>query len=75
MKSVVKIEKGLEGVYFTESKICKVDGTLGRLCYRGYSIEDLAENVDAFELCSACSIIILSSILESFLLGRTPFNM
>ncbi len=44
MKSVVKIEKGLEGVYFTESKICKVDGTLGRLCYRGYSIEDLAEN-------------------------------
>ncbi len=44
MADVVKIEKGLEGVYFTESNICKVDGTLGRLYYRGYSIEELAEN-------------------------------
>ncbi|MCL5101777.1 MAG: hypothetical protein M1544_00245, partial [Candidatus Marsarchaeota archaeon] len=38
------IIKGLEGVYFTETKICKVDGTNGRLWYRGYSIESLAKN-------------------------------
>lgn len=38
------IMKGLEGVYFTETKICKVDGAKGRLWYRGYSIESLAKN-------------------------------
>ncbi|MEM0154755.1 MAG: citrate/2-methylcitrate synthase [Methanothrix sp.] len=38
------IIKGLEGVYFTETKICKVDGSKGRLWYRGYSIESLAKN-------------------------------
>ncbi|MEM4097742.1 MAG: citrate/2-methylcitrate synthase, partial [Candidatus Micrarchaeaceae archaeon] len=38
------IIKGLEGVYFTETKICKVDGANGRLWYRGYSIENLAKN-------------------------------
>lgn len=38
------IIQGLQGVYFTETKICKVDGTAGRLYYRGYSIDVLAEN-------------------------------
>jgi citrate synthase len=38
------IYQGLDGVYITESKICKVDGTLGRLYYRGYSIDVLAQN-------------------------------
>ena len=38
------IIKGLEGVYFTETKICKVDGSKGRPWYRGYSIESLAKN-------------------------------
>ncbi len=38
------IYKGLDGVYITESTICKVDGTAGRLYYRGYPIEDLAKN-------------------------------
>ncbi len=38
------INSGLEGIYFTETKICKVDGANGRLWYRGYSIESLAKN-------------------------------
>ena len=42
--STPTIIKGLEGVYFTETKICKVDGLRGRLWYRGYSIESLAKN-------------------------------
>jgi citrate synthase len=38
--------KGLEGVIAAESKICRVDGENGKLYYLGYSIEDLARNVD-----------------------------
>lgn len=38
------INLGLEGVYFAESMICKVDGTEGKLYYRGYPIETLAEH-------------------------------
>ncbi len=34
--------KGLEGVIADESRICKIDGSNGRLYYRGYTIEDLA---------------------------------
>jgi citrate synthase len=36
--------KGLEGVIAAESRICKIDGAEGKLYYRGYSINDLAEN-------------------------------
>lgn len=39
-----QISSGLEGIYITESSICKVDGQLGRLYYRGYSIDTLARN-------------------------------
>ncbi len=39
-----QISSGLEGIYITESSICKVDGQLGRLYYRGYSIDVLAKN-------------------------------
>ncbi|HJR54201.1 MAG TPA: citrate synthase [Gemmatimonadota bacterium] len=35
---------GLEGVVVAESEISYVDGQEGRLVYRGYSIEDLAES-------------------------------
>lgn len=38
------ITKGLEGIYVSESAICKVDGTAGKLYYRGYSIEEIAEH-------------------------------
>ena len=33
--------KGLEGVIADETSICNVEGNLGRLSYRGYTIEDL----------------------------------
>lgn len=42
------INFGLSGVYVDESSICKVDGQQGKLYYRGYSIEDLA-NKSNFE--------------------------
>ena len=45
-----KISSGLEGVYITESSICKVDGQLGRLYYRGYSIDTLSKNSDFEEV-------------------------
>ena len=39
-----EISKGLEGIYIGESSICKVDGKAGRLYYRGYPIEEIAEH-------------------------------
>ena len=36
--------KGLEGVIAAESEICRIDGEKGKLYYRGYPIEDLAEH-------------------------------
>ncbi|MFM8524662.1 MAG: citrate synthase [Cyanobacteriota bacterium] len=33
---------GLEGVAAAQSAICHIDGSLGRLNYRGYDVEDLA---------------------------------
>lgn len=38
------VNRGLEDVIAAESSICKVDGDKGRLIYRGYDIDDLAEN-------------------------------
>ena len=35
---------GLEGVVSAKSEICFIDGTAGRLVYRGYDIGDLVEN-------------------------------
>jgi citrate synthase len=43
--------KGLEGVIATESEICQIDGINGKLYYRGYSVEDLAEH-SSFEECT-----------------------
>lgn len=36
--------KGLAGVIAASSKICKINGEEGLLSYRGYTIQDLAEN-------------------------------
>jgi citrate synthase len=44
LKEPVVIHKGLDNVYVKESKICFIDGEASKLFYRGYSIEDLAEN-------------------------------
>lgn len=49
--STPTINKGLEGVYVTESGISKVDGNAGKLYYRGYSIEILAKNSTFEEVC------------------------
>jgi len=40
----VTVSKGLEGVIAASSDICSIDGNEGKLYYRGYSIEDLAQN-------------------------------
>lgn len=39
-----ELQKGLEGVLVAESELSFIDGDAGKLLYRGYSIEDLAEN-------------------------------
>ena len=39
-----QIAYGLQGVVIDDTHICKIDGEVGKLCYYGYSIEDLAEN-------------------------------
>ena len=39
----MEIKKGLEDVYVKETEITFIDGELGRLYYRGYSIYDLVE--------------------------------
>ena len=46
-----EVHYGLEGVYFTDSRISKVDGINGRLYYRGYAIEDIAKYSSFEETC------------------------
>ena len=41
---------GLEGVVAAKSSICFIDGTAGRLVYRGYEIADLVENASFEEV-------------------------
>lgn len=43
MSSDANVKAGLEGVIAADSAISDVNGTEGRLIYRGYSIHDLAE--------------------------------
>jgi citrate synthase len=43
-QDTTKPKAGLEGVVATSSDICFIDGTNGRLVYRGYEIGDLVEN-------------------------------
>ena len=42
--------KGLEGVVAGESTICLIEGKIGKLRYRGYSIEELAARSDFEEV-------------------------
>lgn len=42
--SKVEIRRGLMGVYFDRTDSCFIDGTIGKLLYRGYNIHELAEN-------------------------------
>ncbi|MDA1192709.1 MAG: citrate synthase [Candidatus Poribacteria bacterium] len=41
---------GLEGVVFTETGVCFIDGTVGHLLYRGYDIQDVAEHLSFEEV-------------------------
>jgi citrate synthase len=43
-KVATSATRGLKGVVAADSTICDVDGDLGKLIYRGYSIDDLAQN-------------------------------
>lgn len=43
MTETTPIARGLEGVLFTESSMCFIDGHEGRLYYGGYPIAELAE--------------------------------
>ena len=40
----IEIHRGLKGIYFERSGTSFIDGKLGELRYRGYSIHDLAEH-------------------------------
>ena len=51
MAEEIEIKEGLQGVYITKSSICKVDGQEGKLYYRGYKIEDLANYSSYEEVC------------------------
>lgn len=44
MHDEVKINRGLIGVYFDRSEVSDINGAEGKLYYRGYSIDDLAQN-------------------------------
>ncbi|MEM9702892.1 MAG: citrate/2-methylcitrate synthase, partial [Planctomycetota bacterium] len=39
-----QVTKGLKGIKAADSSICLVDGAVGKLLYRGYHIDDLAEH-------------------------------
>ena len=41
---VPRIDKGLDDIYVKETSICYVDGQRGRLLYRGFDIQDLAQH-------------------------------
>ena len=42
--SAPTVSKGLKGVLAADSTICQIDGEQGRLSYRGYNIDDLAQH-------------------------------
>jgi 2-methylcitrate synthase len=42
MAEGTQLIRGLEGVVAAETELCDLDGTNGRLAYRGYDIDDLA---------------------------------
>jgi citrate synthase len=47
----IEVHRGLKGVYFDRSRVCFIDGRVGELLYRGYSIHDLAERSTFEETC------------------------
>ena len=51
MEANIKINRGLKGIYFERSSISDIDGSKGKLTYRGYQIDDLAKNSTFEEVC------------------------
>ena len=47
--SKINFKPGLEGIPVTKSSICDIDGTRGKLMYRGYDIEELAQKSSFLE--------------------------
>jgi citrate synthase len=47
---VQQVQRGLKGVTVAESSLSDIDGDAGRLIYRGYSIEDLAQHASYEEV-------------------------
>ena len=45
------VHRGLEGVVVDESELSFIDGDAGRLIYRGFAIEDLAQEASFEEVC------------------------
>lgn len=43
MTTEIEIKRGLQGVYIDKTQSSFIDGSAGKLLYRGYSIHDLAE--------------------------------
>jgi len=50
-ESIPARDTGLRGITIASTKVSDVDGDGGRLIYRGYMIEDLAENATFEEVC------------------------
>jgi citrate synthase len=44
------VAKGLEGIIANESKLSNVQGLEGKLCYLGYTIDDLVEHTSFEEV-------------------------
>ena len=47
--SNINFKPGLEGIPVTKSSICDIDGAKGKLLYRGYDIEELAQKSSFLE--------------------------
>ena len=47
--SKINYKPGLEGIPATKSSICEIDGTQGKLLYRGYDIKELAQKSSFLE--------------------------
>ena len=48
---------GMEGVVAAPSDVCFIDGTAGRLVYRGYEIGDLVDNLTQLAFEQVCSLL------------------
>lgn len=46
----ILVPRGLDGVIVDETRICLPDKQIGRLCYRGYPIDELAAHAGCEEV-------------------------